>query len=1017
MTKTGSVMTKTTPLVVLLTASLANAADFVWTGAADRGNFVNTGNWTGGTLPPATTWDNIYIGSGDRLLASFDSAVSIGWGNGANPSAYSVNVANGGAVHLTNGGWGTGQLDAQLKLDGGAKLQIDGGNPTQATHVSLVGSNTTSFLETYGRFDIRSGHNTVDFGNNNTWQLSGSGGTNFSGGNKVIGTGVMRVNSSTLSIEGGQSWAPTVGIELNNGSNLTSWGGNADNIPAPITLSGNSQINGRYDDQGKTYSGQITLVDVGRFHPEINSGAGGDQWINATGKVTGPGSLNKTGAGTLKLANSTNDYTGGTDIREGKIDVTVGKLAPTRVNQLPGTEIVNGTNTVEIGNGSAIKGKITGSGALRTTSGVSTIEPATPSDVPNLEMAGGAIRGQSNNAVFSSNPVQVTATSKLLMSDPKMTLQIEGNNLDGSNHGQGTDVNAPFTPGSPVYTNNGTQTYGQVLPNQTNTSLLDSNTTAYGHFWRASYYGKIVNTGTTNIEVSFGEQYDDQARVQIDGVDALNNGGWEVATSTSNRIGNAGINANGTITITPGVHDIIIQSYDGWGGNGPSSGWNKGIGWRLGGYAITAPNTNGGSTPASQADSAAFQTINFLNPIHSALSFTDGVAVDRSVSQPFNVATGASLDVDSVLLNGGNTILNGTISGAGGLITNGNVIIGTAATYTGQTTVNAGTLRVDVGSQAGTLAGQGPIVINNGGTLLVNAVDGLGYYTNNGTNSVTINQGGALVTATNRRNSVDRNLNVIGGTVGSQAGPFDSGASYTFRDVANGTPNFYNFTSSPSGTPALLSAINIGLNGAATLTVTDGPGAIDLDITGNFVDNFGAGELKKAGSGVARLATPATHTGGTVVSAGTLLLGTSNVLPDAGALTLNGGTLATGDNDEVVGALSVTANSVLNMGTGSGSEVTFGSVSTWTGILSVWNYSGGVWATGLDKLVFTASGGVDLTKVQFYADAGVTPIGIGGGFIGNDLVPVPETTGTLASLLLIGSLAYRERRSLLHFRR
>jgi hypothetical protein len=51
--------------------------------------------------------------------------------------------------------------------------------------------------------------------------------------------------------------------------------------------------------------------------------------------------------------------------------------------------------------------------------------------------------------------------------------------------------------------------------------------------------------------------------------------------------------------------------------------------------------------------------------------------------------------------------------------------------------------------------------------------------------------------------------------------------------------------------------------------------------------------------------------------------------------------------------------------------------------------------------------------VQFYSgnigDTG-SAIGVGAGFVGNELVPVPEPTAVVSLLLLLGVAGYRERR-------
>jgi MYXO-CTERM domain-containing protein len=113
--------------------------------------------------------------------------------------------------------------------------------------------------------------------------------------------------------------------------------------------------------------------------------------------------------------------------------------------------------------------------------------------------------------------------------------------------------------------------------------------------------------------------------------------------------------------------------------------------------------------------------------------------------------------------------------------------------------------------------------------------------------------------------------------------------------------------------------------------------------------------------------------------------------------------------------LSVTAVSIIDMNE-TASVLTFANTGTWTGLLKVWNYSGGaVWtgSTG-DKLLFDAGSAPASNLVQFYSDGGITPVGVGGGFItsglGSELVPVPEASTVFGALALLGLVGYRERR-------
>ncbi len=182
------------------------------------------------------------------------------------------------------------------------------------------------------------------------------------------------------------------------------------------------------------------------------------------------------------------------------------------------------------------------------------------------------------------------------------------------------------------------------------------------------------------------------------------------------------------------------------------------------------------------------------------------------------------------------------------------------------------------------------------------------------------------------------------------------------------------------------------------------------------------GGLTKSGNGILTLGgTGNDYTGATAVTAGTLMLGASDVLPNSSALSLSAGTtLATGGNDDTTGALNLLGNAIIDMGTGSGSELTFADLPTgWVGALSIWNYNGAPWTAGTDKLIFSANTNAQtlLSSVNFYSDAGTTLVGTSGGaFIGTELVPVPEPSTLAGALLLLAGLGWKERRSLLHRR-
>ena len=170
------------------------------------------------------------------------------------------------------------------------------------------------------------------------------------------------------------------------------------------------------------------------------------------------------------------------------------------------------------------------------------------------------------------------------------------------------------------------------------------------------------------------------------------------------------------------------------------------------------------------------------------------------------------LEINGVTItNNGANVVN-LVKGGVGLLT-----LNASNTYTGSTVINAGTLQLNNGGNPGTLGGGGPVIVNSGGTLLVNATDALGFNTNTATNSITVNEGGTFSVTAGNRVSMDRTVNVIGGTWTSAAGNGDGNGTYTLRN-ANGA--IYNFTSAADGTPSTFSAVNAGVSNTAIFNVT-----------------------------------------------------------------------------------------------------------------------------------------------------------------------------------------------------
>ena len=191
-------------------------------------------------------------------------------------------------------------------------------------------------------------------------------------------------------------------------------------------------------------------------------------------------------------------------------------------------------------------------------------------------------------------------------------------------------------------------------------------------------------------------------------------------------------------------------------------------------------------------------------------------------------------------------------------------------------------------------------------------------------------------------------------------------------------------------------------------------GAGDVTVSGVI---SGTGGLTKSGAGTLTLSVANTFTGALNVSAGTLLLGANDRIADSVNVTMSGGKLGSGGYNETVGTLTLTADSVIDFGSGA-SVVHFAnsSAASWTAgmVLTITNWSGPYNGGGSDQLFFgtgvTGLSGGELGQIQFVDNAGHRQLA---NILSNgEVVPVPEPT-TVASLAAILVLVlYRERKSI-----
>jgi autotransporter-associated beta strand protein len=329
-------------------------------------------------------------------------------------------------------------------------------------------------------------------------------------------------------------------------------------------------------------------------------------------------------------------------------------------------------------------------------------------------------------------------------------------------------------------------------------------------------------------------------------------------------------------------------------------------------------------------------TNNWVNGVNPDVFLTGDNAVFNDTAIGYAVAIqGASVSPATVTFNNSAnayTITGGAINGVATLTKNGSntVILANNNTYSGATTINAGTIQLGDGTNAAGSFGPAPVVNNaaivtnygaNNATL-PNDVGGTGTLTKNGsgtlsvtgpitiTGATTINAGtlqlsgngtlggGAVV---NHSALVAIGINSVGGDI-SGAGTVATAGSGNLTLLGN---NSYSGTT----TVAAGTTLQIG-NGATSGTLGSGATSNSGTLILNRADDLtvagainGAGTVSKRGAGTATLS-------GTN-SAGSLNVGSNNtggtlVVPSGASLTVGSagaGTLAIGTSNTATGGI------------------------------------------------------------------------------------------------------------------
>jgi len=787
---------------------------------------------------------------------------------------------------------------------------VSGGNVVRYTGATILSDNSDSSTTNYS--------------------YSGSGATlNWSNGITN-----RSVNSLAIDTSGG-----TATIDMGGASNvltLTTGG-------LLMTGSNNAII------QNGVVGASVSEVIVNQF------GAG---TLTISGAVSGgAGTLIKTGTGKLILS-GVNSFTGATRIEAGTLEIggagqlNSGSYAGTIANK--GSLIYNSSaaqilNGAISGIGSVVKsgaGTLTLSGSNTFTGGLTISAGTVKFTLTNNLGSGNVVIGGSGDTVIDNAGVNQTVaniTGWTLTGTGTITRANSGAagigwgiaKITGSSGGliytgvaAGTQVGAVTSD----YTGGTTLTSGTIIMNGTN----DGDTSTAGTFGNGSvasnvvtFNGASLRGGTSTATRTIYNNISFAADTTL----AATSGG---AAGTLTWAGEVTLNGSGTRTLTQAsatqnwVFSNTIK-------NGTVSDFTVGI-TAAKSVTLSGANTFSGTLLASGTGGGSLALGN-VNAVQNATLDTGTATASRAVT--FTVAginntynIGALQGADDLDI-GGNTIsvgskvadtaFTGIISGSGGALTKvgGNTLtLSGANTYTGATQVNGGILNfantsAKSSSTTVTAAAAGTVGLGVGETV---------YYS-----------------ATNVSDLFNTNT-LAGFNMDTSSG--------VAIDTTNATAGTFDQTTALTGSRALTKL------GTGTLTLSQAN-------TYTGATTVSAGTLSAGATNALQSTTAVTVTGGS------LLVGVSNAINDSAEVTLNGGKIemaSSGGISENVGALTLTANSIIDFGTtGSANALAFlaSNSKDWsTFTLTINNWTA---ASAVDTLRFgtTSSGltGDQLSKI------------------------------------------------------
>ncbi|WP_043589733.1 autotransporter-associated beta strand repeat-containing protein [Geminisphaera colitermitum] len=860
------------------TLSLSGSGKTIATAITGDGNLAKTG--TGAvTLTGANTYTGTTTVEAGTLAMTNFAPIN---------TSSSVTVNSGGTLSFTDNTtldrsiYGTGSIaianaktltlaNANISDDITINPGITGGNTSTIVSKTGAGEVILAGQSTYaGNTNVTAGKLTLAAGSSNK-----SGTINISNGAELYIAGDASIGGN---VTGAGAFNILDGSELtiNNASNIT-FGKTIDGVDVSLlkTGAGNLTLNTSNTYTGDTTirAGTLTLTNITNIaNPDRIRLEGGILSLNvASGTLTREnaflagengtiaGGLTKTGAGTLVLL-ADESYTGATTLSGGILEIR-------GTSQSSSISVASGT-TLRLYDTNQLYGGITGTGSVQFINASDTLTFNT--------IAADSTQSAALDAAIKH--IIKTGEKKLTFSTPLTNIQTF--TLD-----QGTLTLSSTIPAGlqSITINDGLFQLSNAI-NDTYTINLNGGTleslnggtinqvlSGAGGLKMNKSAGTLtlnnVNTYTGATDVTSGTLVVTKEN-GISADSAINVAG--TLTLQKSLTTNQAITGSGIVNITNAADTLTINNAD----NASSAVRIAGAGSLTKRDAGTLILSGAHSyTGATRVEDGLLELLSATGTNTAALT-TSSIDVSSGATIRINKGTGSS-NVAQAITGAGNFEKNGT----------GTIVFTNAKTYTGATTVAAGTLQLDTENAitadsaltvAGTLTLNKNLQTNQG-------IAGAGTVTLNGaTTLLTINN------ATDAEDAITAKLTGTGAFTKTGEGKTTLAASNTFTGATNITQGTLELGN--TGTLTGTSGVNISAGAGFAIDKTSGTLTFDRALTG-------AGSFTKTGAGIVAFSTAKTYTGATTINGGTLEIGTANAIAADSAISVASGATLSVKND------------------------------------------------------------------------------------------------------------------------